>query len=179
MLCIVMLACLTACGLKIDPKESGPSGTDKPAVTANNGTNSEAGDQPVSTANNGTDPKASEKPQIIENNVTDSEDMIVVDSPIGKLYYPKKWKDDVTFQVNGNQLVALYYDNPLFTLYFGGEEGYLYGTVKNEGEDIELRYDMHDLDSTQEDYETMCSMQEDINVIFQYLIQEGKLVDAG
>ena len=102
-----------------------------------------------------------------------------VDSPIGTLYYPEKWKDDITFQVNGDQFEALYYENPLFTLYFGGEKGDLYGTVKYDGADIELRYEMHDLDSTHENYETMISMQEDINIIFQYLIQEGRLTVAG
>ena len=126
-----------------------------------------------------TDAAAGDEPAIIANNITDSEDMMEVDSPIGTLYYPEKWKDDITFQVNGNQFEALYYDNPLFTLYFGGEKGDLYGTVKYDGADIELRYEMHDLDSTHENYETMISMQEDINIIFQYLIQEGRLTVAG
>lgn len=126
-----------------------------------------------------TDAAAGDEPAIIANNITDSEDMMEVDSPIGTLYYPKKWKDDITFQVNGDQFEALYYDNPLFTLYFGGEKGDLYGTVKYDGADIELRYEMHDLDSTHENYETMISMQEDINIIFQYLIQEGRLTVAG
>ena len=128
---------------------------------------------------NGSGSAAEDVPEIIANNVTDSEDMMEVDSPIGTLYYPEKWKDDITFQVNGNQFEALYYDNPLFTLYFGGEKGDLYGTVTYDGEDIELRYEMHDLDSTHENYETMISMQEDINIIFQYLIQEGRLTVAG
>lgn len=126
-----------------------------------------------------TDAAAGDEPAIIANNITDSEDMMEVDSPIGTLYYPEKWKDDITFQVNGDQFEALYYDNPLFTLYFGGEKGDLYGTVKYDGADIELRYEMHDLDSTHENYETMISMQEDINIIFQYLIQEGRLTVAG
>ena len=126
-----------------------------------------------------TDAAAGDEPAIIANNITDSEDMMEVDSPIGTLYYPEKWKDDITFQVNGDQFEALYYENPLFTLYFGGEKGDLYGTVKYDGADIELRYEMHDLDSTHENYETMISMQEDINIIFQYLIQEGRLTVAG
>lgn len=126
-----------------------------------------------------TDAAAGDEPAIIANNITDSEDMMEVDSPIGTLYYPEKWKDDITFQVNGDQFEALYYENPLFTLYFGGEKGDIYGTVKYDGADIELRYEMHDLDSTHENYETMISMQEDINIIFQYLIQEGRLTVAG
>lgn len=147
LLCILMLASLAACGAKKSPQA--------------------------------TDAAAGDKPAIIANNLTDSEDMMEVDSPIGTLYYPEKWKDDITFQVNGDQFEALYYDNPLFTLYFGGEKGDLYGTVTYDGADIELRYEMHDLDSTHENYETMISMQEDINIIFQYLIQEGRLTVAG
>ena len=128
---------------------------------------------------NGSGSAAEDVPEIIANNVTDSEDMMEVDSPVGTLYYPEKWKDDIVFQVNGDQFVGLYYDIPLFTLYFGGETGDLYGTLKYDGADIELRYEMHELDSTHQDYETMIAMQEDINIIFQYLIQEGRLTVAG
>lgn len=126
----------------------------------------------------GSGPEESQPP-IIENNVTDSEDMMEIDSPVGKLRYPAKWKDDVTFQAADGQITALYYDDPLFTLYFGGEQGDLFGTVKQQdGTEIALRYEMNELDSNSEDFETMSSMQEDINVIFQYLTQEGKLAEA-
>ena len=128
----------------------------------------------------GSDSASEDVPAIVANNVTDSADMMEVDSPIGTLYYPEKWKDDVTFQVNGDQFEALYYETPLFTLYFGGEKGNLYGTVKNQdGEATELRYELHELDSANKDYETMSAMQEDINIIFQFLMQEGRLTVAG
>lgn len=127
----------------------------------------------------GSESDAGEKPEIIANNLTDSEDMMEVDSPVGTLYYPEKWKDDITFQVNDDQLEALYDDNPLFTLFFGGKKGDLYGTVEYDGTDIDLRYKMYDLDSKNKDYETMIAMQEDINIIFQYLMQEEKLSVAG
>ena len=161
LLCIIILLGLAACDVKDTKKESN-SAVVKPSIIANDATNPDLGD----------------KPAIIANNVTDSADMMEVDSPVGTLYYPEKWKDDVVFQVNGDQLVALYHDIPIFTLYFGGEKGFLYGTVNHDGVDTELRYEMHDLDSEREDYETMSIMQEDINIIFQFLTQEGKLTVA-
>ena len=161
LLWIIILLGLAACDAKDTKKESN-SAVVKPSIIANDATNHDSGD----------------KPAIIANNVTDSADMMEVDSPVGTLYYPEKWKDDVVFQVNGDQLVALYHDIPIFTLYFGGEKGFLYGTVNHDGVDTELRYEMHDLDSEREDYETMSIMQEDINIIFQFLTQEGKLTVA-
>ena len=130
-------------------------------------------------AQQGSGSAAGDEPPIIESNVTDSEDMMEIDSPVGTLRYPAKWKDDVTFQAADGQITALYYDDPLFTLYFGGEQGDLFGTVKQQdGTETALRYELNELDSNSEDFETMSAMQEDINVIFQYLTQEGKLAEA-
>ncbi len=148
LMCVLLIACLVACGADNTTQKIGSTASEEikiPSITN----------------------------PIINNNITDSSDMMEIDSPVGKLYYPEKWKDDVVFQVNGNQLVALYDDIPIFTLYFGGEKGFLYGTVNHDGVDTELRYEMHDLDSEREDYETMSAMQDDINVIFYYLT-EGK-----
>ncbi len=172
LLCIIILLGLAACDAKDTKKESN-SAVVKPSIIANDATNPDSGDKPAIIANDATNPDSGDKPAIIANNVTDSADMMEVDSPVGTLYYPEKWKDDVVFQVNGDQLVALYHDIPIFTLYFGGEKGILYGTVNHDGVDTELRYEMHDLDSEREDYETMSAMQDDINVIFYYLT-EGK-----
>ena len=109
------------------------------------------------------------QPEIVSNNITDTADMMSVDSPIGTLYYPEKWKDDVEFQVTDTQLDALYYETPLFTIYFGGDKGDVYGTVQHDGEEITLRYELYDLDIEDPDIETMGAMQDDINVIFYYL----------
>lgn len=193
LLCFVLLAGFAACDAK-EPQKESDSAIAMPTINADNATKPDVGNQPVITENETTESKpdeqpavpetdmteteVSEKPAIIENNVTDSADMMEVDSPIGTLYYPVKWKEDIAFQVNGNQFIALYYDIPLFTLYFGGDKGYLYGTVTNDGVETELRYEMHDLDSEHAEYETMSIMQEDINIIFQYLTEEGKLTVA-
>ena len=111
------------------------------------------------------------QPEIVSNNITDTADMMSVESPIGTLYYPEKWKDDVEFQVTDTQVDALYYETPLFTIYFGGDKGDVYGTVQHDGEKITLRYELYELDSEDADIETMGAMQDDMNVIFYYLTQ--------
>ena len=121
--------------------------------------------------NNASQTAGSEEnqPEIVSNNITDTADMMSVESPIGTLYYPEKWKDDVEFQVTDTQVAALYYETPLFTIYFGGDKGDVYGTVQHDGEEITLRYELYDLDPNDADIETMGAMQDDINVIFYYL----------
>ena len=183
LLCIMMILGLAACGMINDPKESDASAYDLPAIIVNTASDSEDMMKVDSSLFASENPKESESSTehvsaIIANNVSDTKDMMKIDSPVGTLYYPEKWKDDISFQGGADQLVAMYYDIPLFTLYFGGKKGSLYGTVKNEGVDTELRYEMHDLDSDHVAYETMSVMQEDINIIFQMLIQEGKLTVA-
>ena len=123
------------------------------------------------SAQQGNGSEANQDP-IIKNNISDTENMMTIDTPVGTLYYPEKWKDDVAFQVSETQVDASYYDTPLFSLFFGGDQGDVYGTVKQNDEEITIRYMLYDLDVDDEDFETMTAMQEDINVIFYYLMQD-------
>lgn len=123
--------------------------------------------------NNASQTAGSEEnqPEIVSNNITDTSDMMEIESPVGKLSYPAKWQDQVTFTSTDGQIDAMYEDVPLFTIYFGGEQGEVFGTVEQNGEEVTLRYEMYDLDVEAEQYETMSAMQDDINVIFYYLTQ--------
>lgn len=141
LMCVVMLAGLAACGAGNTPQGSGSAAS------------------------------AEDKAPIVNNNITDTSDMMEIESPVGKLSYPAKWQDQVTFTSTDGQIDAMYEDVPLFTIYFGGEQGEVFGTVEQNGEEVTLRYEMYDLDVEAEQYETMSAMQDDINVIFYYLTQ--------
>ena len=118
-----------------------------------------------------------ENTNLLDNNISDTNNMIAVETSIGKLYYPAKWADDVRFDVGDQQVTASCGDVQLFTLYFGGETGNYFGMLKQGDTETELRYAMYDLDTSREDIDTLSAMQDDINVIFQYLIQDGVLIE--
>lgn len=126
------------------------------------------------SGNNASADEATQKP-IIQNNITDSDQMMTVESEIGTLNYPKKWEGKVSFESDKDKVEAFSGKVKLFSVYFGGQNGLLYGTLHLDSGDKELRYEMYDIDSKSENAEDLFSMQEDINVIFQYLIEEGKL----
>ena len=147
LLCAAMLACLAACG---GTKQESPEGSGMPGGEVENSA-------------------------VLENNISDTTDMILVETPIGRLCYPAKWADDVRFDVSEQQVTAFCGDVKLFALYFGGETGDLFGTLKLNDTETELRYEMFDLDASREDIDILSAMQDDINVIFQYLIQDGLL----
>ena len=112
---------------------------------------------------------------IIDSNIVDIDDMMAVSSEVGTLYYPEKWNGTVTFTSDAGQLNASCEDVLLFTLYFGGESGEEFGTLHLSDGDKALRYEMYDISAAAAEDEDLYAMQEDINVIFQYLIKEGKL----
>ena len=148
LMCVLLIACLVACGADNTTQKKGSTASEEikiPSITN----------------------------PIVNNNITDSSDMMEIDSPVGKLYYPAKWQNDVRFTSSETQVDASFEDVPLFTIYFNGDQGDYYGTLERNGEEVTLRYKMYDMDVEAEKFETMSAMQDDINVIFYYLT-EGK-----
>lgn len=117
----------------------------------------------------------SNEPPIVQKNITDSDEMTTIESAIGTLYYPKKWDGRVDFAGNDEMIEATCGEAKLFALYFDGDQGDVYGTLTLESGNIALRYELFEIDDEAENAEDLYAMQEDINVIFQYLIDEGKL----
>ena len=112
---------------------------------------------------------------VIDNNITDTNDMMAIETSFGDFYYPAKWSEKINFTVNENQIDALSGDVKLFTIYFGGNKGEPYGVLVRNNKRIELRYEMYDIDNEESEFDDLCAMQDDINVIFQYLIYDGSL----
>lgn len=96
--------------------------------------------------------------------VKESGDVFAIETPVTTLYYPAKWQDAVTVAVSDTKVSFTYGDERLFDLVFAEtENGYLLGTY--DGTPIYVV-----------DYEASSdeavAMQEDVNVILQYLIED-------
>ena len=120
LMCVLLIACLVACGADNTTQKNGSTASEEikiPSITN----------------------------PIVNNNITDSSDMMEIDSPVGKLYYPAKWQNDVRFTSSETQVDASFEDVPLFTIYFNGDQGDYYGTLERNGEEVTLRYKMFDI----------------------------------
>ncbi len=85
------------------------------------------------------------------------------------LYYPQKWENKVKTEVLDDMVKFSCEDTPLFDIVFGGDKGVLIGSF--DGTEIYI------VDYPLKDNE-MKNMQEDVNVIINYLQKEEKFVLA-
>ena len=123
-------------------------------------------------------PGASTPESSAENsNIVDpNEEMFTIETDYAQLQYPLKWQDQVQIDVSAEKVCFSVKDEDvkLFDLCFGGEEGYVFGTLKGENP-VELRVVTYDIDENLERFDDYCAMQDDMNVIFQLLIDSGEL----
>lgn len=115
---------------------------------------------------------------LIDNNIVDSAEMMTVKTSFTDLSYPKKWEKKVKFTVTDAAVQASCGDVKLFSLYFNDKKGDKYGTLIIEGQTLTLSYELYDINEEESNFDELCAMQDDINVIFQCLIDEGKLSEA-
>ena len=144
---VVLLLSLTACGKKSNSSSS-------------------------SSASKATVDSAS------QNVVDFNEDVITIKTDYADLKYPSKWENKVNIATEANKVCFTSADKKvkLFDLCFGGKEGYVFGVLKDDNS-TELRVVSYDIDTKLENADEYCAMQEDMNVIFQYLSKEGKLTE--
>ncbi len=110
--------------------------------------------------------------------------VFTVDSPIGALPYPEKWRDQLRTEQT-DRSVAFYAEigdhEPLllFTLQFGEGDGYLLGTLDGTG--VYVLDNVPTFDETWSDAEksTVSAMQEDLDVIVQDLFARDSFTIAG
>ena len=107
--------------------------------------------------------------QIIESEHRETYD---IETDVVTLKYPAKWKDKVTVDVSGDGVRFYSNDVELFDFLFGeGADGQLIGTYNGTPISIVL----HEIDTGFEDevYQELLAMQEDSNVILDYLEKDG------
>lgn len=87
------------------------------------------------------------------------------------LKYPKKWEGTVSTTVDNEKGIVSFKtgDTPLFDILFDGEAGDLLGTLQVNGRNVVLRLKTYEIDPEGEQYAQQLEMQEDINVLLNYL----------
>ena len=94
------------------------------------------------------------------------------------MQYPAKWKEQADIAVSDDAVRFSCGEYKLFDLLFGNEEGYLLGTYDGETVSI-VSYDIDASAMNEEMYRQLCAMQEDVNVILQYLMEDAAFEIAG
>ena len=102
-----------------------------------------------------------------------SEDVFAIETNLTTLYYPKKWQDKVTIDVEDNAVHFAYNGTKLFDLLFGGSEGDLLGVYDG----TEVRVVLHELrQGTLSDsvYSEYLGMRDAVNVIVENLEKDSQ-----
>ena len=100
--------------------------------------------------------------------VKESSDVFAIKTSITTLYYPVKWQDMVSVEVSDTKVSFTYGNESLFDLVFTEtENGFLLGTY----EDTPIYVVDYEVSSNE-----ASAMQEDVNVILHYLIEDDNFL---
>ena len=112
-----------------------------------------------------------------DNYVGDRETYLI-ETEYCNLEYPSKWENQITVnkeKLNGT-IIEFYIDDVhLFDICFDNEDAYPIGKIKIKEQFIEIgvnSYDIQEDEFTEEEYEELCMMQEDLNVILTKLVED-------
>ncbi len=100
-----------------------------------------------------------------------------ISAPFADLYYPKKWINTVSVNSEANSVHFTYGETKLFDIVYGDGEGDTLGTYNGKAIKV-VTYDISYGDFYEEEYDKIMEMQEDLNVILQYLMQNGNFILA-
>ncbi len=96
-----------------------------------------------------------------------------IDTPFAALYYPQKWEDAVTATINGKSVTFSYGEIALFDICFEERDGAFLGTY--DGTPVyAVSRDVSPEHVSADEYRDICAMQDDINVILEYLRKDEK-----
>lgn len=109
------------------------------------------------------------------NAVVEKEDTATFDikTSVVTLKYPKKWEDKVTIDVSDKTVKFSCNKEALFDIVFEKCDGYLLGTY-DKTPIYTVDYTVDSKKYSDEEYKELCSMQENINVILENLMQDSK-----
>lgn len=103
---------------------------------------------------------------------------LTVETPYGSLRYPAKWADYITTEQTDGQIYTVTFyasgegfrNYRLFDVFFGGEEGVPMGQLVREQAAVTVRVRTYEAKRTEglsdSAVQTICAMQEDVNVLF-------------
>ena len=105
------------------------------------------------------------------------DNVFTINTKYGDLKFPTKWKDDVEVKISEEEPYTVSFTSRengerIFSLHFGKGEGYLLGTLNSNDEQIKVFVDNAELDAKAKDYDKLCEIQEDVNVILNHLTED-------
>ena len=116
------------------------------------------------------------KPSEVPYYTTD-EETFDIETKYCKLSYPTKWKEAVSVDISETGVYTVSFsagETKLFDLMFGGSEGYLLGTLTQDGNAVEIFLNSYDIEKdrlSEDEYLNRLAMSEDVNVIISRLIE--------
>ena len=101
-------------------------------------------------------------------------EVFAVETTFATLYYPSRWQDTVTVNVNDKTVSFCFGQTALFDICFENrEDGAFLGSYAGTPVYV-VSYDISPDDYTVQQYRNICAMQDDINVILEHLSQDEK-----
>ena len=104
--------------------------------------------------------------------IKEDDSVFEIETPVATLYYPNKWKESVTIEKDGDSLRFSCGEIKLFDVLFNSDDGFRLGTYNDTTINV-VDYEIDEDSFSAEDFERLCAMQEDINVILQYLMKDS------
>ncbi len=102
-----------------------------------------------------------------------SDEVFEIETSVTTLYYPSKWKDDVTVETDSDGARFSSGGVKLFDLLFNSAEGDLIGSF--DGTDISvLSYEIKKKALTDSEYTKLMAMQDAVNVVIDHLRENEK-----
>lgn len=101
-----------------------------------------------------------------------NDSVYAIETDVVTLYYPERWKEQVTVDVTADAARFSCDGVQLFDILFGGEEGILLGTYAETPIRV-VSYAIEQGELSDSRYEQLGNMEEDINVLIQHLMEDS------
>lgn len=98
-------------------------------------------------------------------------EVFAIETSVVTLYYPTKWQDKVTVDVKDDAVTFSAEDNELFKIIFTKDDGIPLGEYAGTPISV-LVSDIDGSSMSEEEFEELCAMQEDYNVILKNLMRD-------
>lgn len=107
--------------------------------------------------------------------VVADDEVFAIETEVATFYYPTRWEKTLTVDVAQDRVSFSTPTTLLFELRFNGDDGHLLGTY--DGTEIRVVYSELESDGVSEEtYREWIAMQEDVNVILEYLSADSKFI---
>ncbi len=111
---------------------------------------------------------------------SEESDVFTVKSPYCLLKFPSKWEKYITVEYDKGEVYTLTFKHSitevaLFDISFGENDYPLLGVLVKDGKETSVRINSYEFDPSDKYYSVYCTMQEDVNVLINHLIEEYEI----